>query len=334
MIRIVKDVAGRIAESLMLLPPARSVLRGTINIVYYHLPIDDPPPHYLDDYCGCTLDRFVSDLQLLSGYFQFASLEKLLASDQHLSDGQGDPWLAVTFDDGLDLISTGVADVLEHFGVSATSFVNTSVLDNANLLWCHKLSAIRAMRPDERIRDRFNEQASVNGFNPIATANDLVREALNWPMKRKEDLVNDLWTACDMPPVSEYLDQYSPYFSRDGLKEWMDRSHSVGFHTHTHVDCSRLPKELLETEIIGPSRTLCDEVGLHSVPLAYPFGKRLSREAELEVFETDTIDSIFGIDGFCRWRTDPSRLERAPVEAGPHFQVFAKPLIRAAVRRS
>ena len=39
-----------------------------------------------------------------------------------------------------------------------------------------------------------------------------------WDMARKDELADALWAACDMPPLSEFLDEHRPYFTADGLR--------------------------------------------------------------------------------------------------------------------
>ena len=100
-------------------------LRSRLNVVYLHY-VGENTSYYADFYCGSTLERLDRDLELLGRYFEFRPLEQLVRSGagNGLTDA---PRLAVTFDDGFDLLSNGAVDVLENHGVSATSFVVRSI---------------------------------------------------------------------------------------------------------------------------------------------------------------------------------------------------------------
>ena len=69
--------------------------------------------------------------------------------EQNTDDNGSSQMLAVTFDDGFDLVRSGALEVLNAHGVKATSFVVTAMLDNRALMWRYKLSAIQTLRPEE-----------------------------------------------------------------------------------------------------------------------------------------------------------------------------------------
>ena len=157
---------------------------------------------------------------MLGRDFEFAPLSEVLADN---AAGGGSRRLAVTFDDGFDLIAGGALDVLDAHGVKATSFVLTAMLDNRGLMWRNKLSAIQALRPAERYLAAYNAIADRAGLPHIGDATELLSSAMGWDMARKDELADLLWGACDMPPLSEFLDEHRPYFTADGLATWLAR---------------------------------------------------------------------------------------------------------------
>ena len=320
---MVEEAAGLVALSPVLAGVRRRALRRGTNIVYYHY-IGEDVPYYADFATGCTLDRLAEDLRTLAAHFRFASLDEVLSPAQ---ERVGKPLLAVTFDDGFDLLRSGVADVLESFGVRATTFVVTSCVDNAALMWRNKLSAVRALVDEPIYVAAYNELMRAHGYPPIPRGRGLQAAALGWPVERKDELADALWTACGLPPVADMLAEWRPYFTWEGLERWLDRGHGVGLHTHTHPMCSRLDAAGVRAEIIEPAEFLRRRLPLQSLPFSYPFGRRLAPDVERDLYEQGVFDCALGIGGFAPAGTPPFRLERACADRGVGFSVFGRALL-------
>jgi peptidoglycan/xylan/chitin deacetylase (PgdA/CDA1 family) len=240
------------------------------------------------------------------------------------SNGRESPLLAVTFDDGFDLVGTGAKAVLDAHGAKATVFVLTDFLDNRGLMWRNKLSAIRALRPPDAYVPEYNRVTTQVGAPPIRAASELMGAAMGWEMARKDELADALWEACDMPPLAEYLDEHRPYLSREQLATWIADGHAVGLHTATHPDCSRLDAEGVRAEILEPARALSQELGAAPLHFSFPFGRRV-RPGLAPLLERDgLLACALGIRGFAPTGTSPMRLERASIEGDMRFSVYGK----------
>ena len=147
--------------------------------------------------------------------------------------------VAVTFDDGFDLMGSGAKEVLDAHGVKATTFVLTAMVDNRGLMWRNKLSAICALRPPDAYVRAYNRVTAQVGAAAIREASELLGAAWHWDMARKDELADELWRACDMPPLAEYLDEHRPYLTREQLATWLADGHSVGLHTDTPTAWTR-----------------------------------------------------------------------------------------------
>jgi peptidoglycan/xylan/chitin deacetylase (PgdA/CDA1 family) len=318
----VKRAVGRLATGPLLGRRTRHALAARTAIVYVHY-VGAPTPHYSAFYHGFTPERLDAQLSGLKRWFHFAPLADVLAFNRGDIDPPR-PLLAVTFDDGFDMTRNGVLDILAAHEVSATTFVLTSTLDNTNLMWRNKLCAIRSLCPPERYMRKYNYLMFKNGQPGISDAAGFLPASLHWPMDRKDELADELWAACDMPPLDEYLEEHHPYFSWEGIQEWLSRGHAVGFHTHTHPICSRLSNELVHKEIIEPVRSLKTQLGVTSLPFSYPFGPRLGSLTERAVYQECSFDCLLGSGGFSLRGTPPDRLERASFEQDLAFPVFGK----------
>src|SRR5215469_7771653 len=250
-----KAMVKRGVGSLALQPPfslrTQRRLRDGINVVYTHY-IGESVPYYAEFYAGSTIDRFDRDLAVLKRHFDFVPLADLVRQEgaqRELSR----PLLALTFDDGFDALRNGVLDILYRHRVQATNFVVTGVVGNKNLMWQHKLAAIRALREESLYVSHFNRLMEKVGLSSISRGDALLPASLKWSMPLKEELVDTLWRACDMPALDEFLDEHRPYFTWSGLEQWLAAGHSVGLHTATHPLCSGLDAEGIRAEIEEPA---------------------------------------------------------------------------------
>jgi peptidoglycan/xylan/chitin deacetylase (PgdA/CDA1 family) len=319
----IKAVMGKVAR----LPPIMSIIRRKLvkstNIIYYHY--FGARQCFSDDYEDCSIERFDADLRLIKKYFEFVSLFSVL--EGHLSAREPErPQIALTFDDGFDMFRNGAADVLDSHGIKATAFLVTACIDNKDLIWVNKVTAIKTLRPGccPLQYDVLMRKAGL----PIAGDHDLTRAAMRtWPMAMKEELANELWKSCDMPPLNEFLDQYRPYLSWKGVEEWLKRGHWIGLHTHTHPKCEGIDEKMAEYEIETPARLLKERFHVPYLALAYPFGSRLKPELERKLYEKGAFDFALGIRGFSPQGTKPYRMDRLDAEDELEFGLFGKPLL-------
>ena len=317
----VKDALGRVATAPGAAARTRRLLRSRTNVVYYHY-VGPPVPWYAA-FGAVSPQQLDADLRLLARWFSFAPLDAVASGAAPAAGGK--PPVAITFDDGFDLTGAA-AEVLARHGVRATAFVITSCLDNRELMWRNKLSAVQAERPAEDQRRAYDAAAAEHGLEPLGDRG-LMAASSAWPMDRKDALADAVWQEAGMPAVAEYLDRHRPYFTWDGLRRWLDLGHDVGLHTATHPYCARIGEDAVEAEIVEPAALLRRELGLGSVAFSYPFGSRLPEEAERRLVADGVISHAYGVNGLVPHRTPPHRLERACGDKALRYHVFARTLM-------
>lgn len=318
----VKVALGRVAG----MPPAArrlsGSLSGTANIVYAHYV--GPPRPYLDAFYYGTDARWLdATLTELSRAFTFAPLADVVSGSA--SGRNGRPPLAVTFDDGFDMSSGPVPEILARHGVRATVFAITSCVGNRQLMWRNKLSATVALTAPAHLDAAYAGLAAERG---LATG-PVLEASRSWPMADKDDLADELWRLTDMPPLDQYLATERPYFTWDGLRSWIASGHDVGLHTATHPRCDRLDAAAVEHEVRVPAEQLRRELELDDVALSYPFGLRLPAAVEAGLVEDGVVSCALGIRGFSPLGTPPRALERATLEQHMRWEVFGRPLVRS-----
>ena len=326
----VKEGLGVLALSPICSSWTRRRLRDGINVVYMHY-VGEAVPYYADLYAGSTVERLDHDLTVLKRHFEFAPLVDVVRQRSG-AGAPSRPLLALTFDDGFDALRNDLIDVLAHHRIRATSFVITDMVGNTNLMWRNKLMAIRALRDEPLYVQHYNALMTKVARPGISRGKELLPASAGWPMAIKEELVDALWKACDMPMLSEFLDEHRPYFTWDGLKRWLAAGHDVGLHTATHPYCSRLSTEGIRAEIEEPAALLRTRLGLDFIAFSYPFGVRLAEAAERRLYADKVFDYAFGIEGFAPRGTPDYRLGRECIEKTIAFPVFGTALMGKTLR--
>jgi peptidoglycan/xylan/chitin deacetylase (PgdA/CDA1 family) len=317
---------------------ARAYFRGRANIIFYHgiWAAGSTRGRLLG---GLDLDAFAAHLRQLGTFFDFVDIETVLAPSAAGANGNGNsnghgasgrPHLHVTFDDGLDLVGDGAAELMQSLGISATVFINTACVEGGHLMWQHALAAMRAMLGDAAFLERLNALQARTGGRPAGSAARQLEATRGWPMARKDEYTAELWAACAMPPLAEFLEEHRPYLGWDGLAAWTARGHRIGFHTHSHPFCSQLSAGEVDAEILEPGTRLRARLGGGTLPFAYPFGDRLVPEQEARVAASDTFSCLLGTGRFAPRGAAPSALDRVEAEGGINLEVFGRPLTRQA----
>jgi peptidoglycan/xylan/chitin deacetylase (PgdA/CDA1 family) len=327
-------LAGTICSSPPLRPLARRFFQRHTNIVYYHLIGAKQPYFHAASDRAYTLDQFSQDLAKLKKVFKFTTIEKIFEYNRGGVTSE-EPLLALTFDDGLSQSYPELMQIFDYHGVKATQFLIMACVDNRNLMWRSKTFVIDAALPEEVYVARYNALGARAGFPPIRSGAEFRPASAAWKMAQKDELADELWRACDMPPLAEYLDEHRPYLSWKEIDQWLAAGHGVGLHTLTHPYCSRLTDDEIEDEIVRPAAELRKRLNLSFLSFSYPFGNRVSGEREQALLDRGVFDCALGIRGLSPRGTAPHRLERAGIEGwGIDWAVFGRPMMLSGLTGS
>lgn len=109
---------------------------------------------------------------------------------------------------------------------------------------------------------------------------------------------------------------------RNELRELVKSGHTIGCHTHTHPDLTRLAMANLQREVVGSKQLLEDAVGQRVRAFCYPYGACNPQVASL--VRDAGFDVAFTVElGGVRFGTDPYRLKRLPVFGEPRPGEFS-----------
>lgn len=327
-----REISGRICDPLSTVPGAGRLLFGGANIAYYHW-IGDPAPHYAAFSSGCDIRRFRRHLDRLQAQFEIVPLSTLVGDrlERTAPAWRGRPSLAITFDDGFDLVRSGIMAELDSRSIKATVLLITSCIGNRSLMWRGKLSAIAHCTPTGDLIGRFGDLCRRHALPAAADLPAILRGSYEWDPDLAPALAAELWERCGMPSESAYLEKHRPYMGWDEIRVWTANGHEIGLHTETHPRCDRLSEEGIQREIVRPAVALRSELGVEFLPFSYPFGPCLPAHVAESLWRGGTVDCLLGTDGLSPRGTPPWLLNRAGLESGLHFPMFGRTMIRRAL---
>src|SRR5437868_2885894 len=117
--RGIKMAVGAISQLRPVFLAFQPLFESRIVIIYYHgVWSSESHSRRSRMFGGISIRRLAADLLVLSRNFSFVSLDSLLDPDSQRTH-VGKPLLSITFDDGLELASSGTMDLLRGLGISA-----------------------------------------------------------------------------------------------------------------------------------------------------------------------------------------------------------------------
>ena len=322
----VYDAVAAAAGAFPFAAAADAFYRGRAPIVFYHAVWKRGDPR-LALFGGVEEGAFVSDMTRLARRFEFAPLGDILCLAPARS---GRPKVAITFDDGFDLIAGGAADILDRLRIPATVFVNSDSWRYERVLWQHAFGVVRAIRGEAEFIAAFNRAQRRRGLgSDIGRFSEFIDATKSWPQSEIDPVTDEVWSAAGLPDMRAFLEERRPYFDREGLSEWRRRGHDVGFHGKSHQWSRALDERGIEAQYIAPARDLKAEFGLGAVAFAYPFGDRLPPRHEAMLRESGLYSCLLGTDRLARRGESPFAVDRIEADFGLARHFFGRPIVQA-----
>ncbi|NBC08567.1 MAG: polysaccharide deacetylase family protein [Bacteroidetes bacterium] len=315
---------GRLLSAFpFLVPPFLRLKKSGLRIVYYHKVGREDKPYYFQGK-GVAIQDLKKQLRFLRKYFTFIDLADALARWETGASLNG--YFTITTDDGFRENYTLLAPVLLEHKLSATLFIISNCVDNADLMWRNKLIAItRATTPAQQ---RELAAACAKHFTVHAPkpGEGLLRWSTRaWEMSWKEDAANWLWKEAGMQELSSFLEEHKPYLSSEQLLELKEAGFGFGLHSQTHPYFSKLTFNEMAQEIQGCANFLKKKLDIDCHLFSYPFGYRAAGEVEQAFISTysDEVKMLLGIKSRLGNEASPMFWERDLMEL-QYFQSMAR----------
>lgn len=226
---------------------------------YAHIVSDVVPLHVRHLYQIPKIGKFNSDVDFLCRRYRALQLSDLHGIGQH-RDKQPARSFVLSFDDGMREVYDIIAPILREKGISALFFLNSSTIDNKQLMWRHKVSLLV-----ERAKQRPGQIPSVLNLR----SGERLCAKLKTLRFADEHILDDV-ARCFEVDFDEYLSSAKPYLTTAQVLELARDGFEFGAHSGTHPYFSELPVEDQKDQICR-SVQFIRALGLPCRYFAFPF---------------------------------------------------------------
>jgi len=240
--------------------------RSRIFFPYYHLVSDAPTPHYSSyGEFAPTAKKFSEDLDFFLRHFRPIDLHQLIAHLRRGAPLPENPFL-LSFDDGYREVYEVAAPILEKKGVPATLFLNTSSLDNKEMIFYNKLGLLAQGRDAREVAKLITD---LDFFAPEELDRRCAEAGID---------------------VGGYLRSVAPYLTSAQVSALIERGFTVGAHSVHHPPYARLSVEAQVRETTACLEELKQRFSLDYAAFAFPgsddgvsreFFRRIEREVDV-----------------------------------------------------
>ena len=180
------------------------------------------------------------------------------------------PCVVITFDDGYRDTYTVAYPILKFYGVPATFFVATQMVDARQIPWWDVIAYLikRCAKPSIRfdgrdfpLGDRKNQ--AIHYFQLMMKQE---------PYEHTKYLLSDLSEACEVAPPDPDL-QDKEILTWPEIREMAQNGIAIGSHTHTHRVLSTLSPSFQKEEMILSKLILEKNLGQPVLSISYPVGE-------------------------------------------------------------
>lgn len=254
--------------------------RRALVILAYHGIRDDSSP--VRNWMLLPQSEFEKQVKILRERYDILQLDDAVARLRAGTLEQ--PSVCITFDDGYLNNLSLAHPVLRGYNAPATIFLATDFIGSHEVPWTTTLdAAFEAARAGRIDLSRFEL-----GTWSYASANEARRSGADLKMRlkeldatRRDEALRSLWSQLPDPSPS-YLAAFR-FLDWDQVRE-LERTSVVSFGAHTvhHEILSRLPDELVTSEIGDSVAKITAECARPSRGFAYPNGRPIDFDARAE----------------------------------------------------
>jgi peptidoglycan/xylan/chitin deacetylase (PgdA/CDA1 family) len=229
----------------------RSLSRTRIFLPYYHLVSEARTPHF-SYFCEHypSPRKFREDLDFFLKHFRPITLPELIAHRRHGAKLPEEPFL-LSFDDGYREVYEIAAPILLEKGVPATFFINTSSLDNKEMVFYNKLGIL-------------GEHLLSSG-RPAAEVAEIIRGLDFFHGERLSRLCEEAGIDADA-----YLRTVKPYLTSDQVSDLIKKGFTIGSHSIDHTPYALVGVEEQVRQTMESLRELQERFSVSCSAFAFP----------------------------------------------------------------
>lgn len=244
--------------------------RNCVAVLMYHevLPSSFEAPHW----CVACLDRFRQQIAYLAGTSDLLTLDDVV---ERFKEPQvrpsSRPAVALTFDDGYAGNLTHVLPVLEEFGVPATIYVATAMVEQGDCHWYDKVALALLERPQRNtvietsagtIKCRTDRLTASRRWAAVQAVLTALKKL---PLHERMEVGRRLWDSVDIQPLRMLTPADVRKLSQHSLIQ-------IGCHTHGHELLDQVPLDEVRHSIHTAQNLLEAWTDLRPRHFSYPNG--------------------------------------------------------------
>lgn len=302
----------RIVNQQIPIPAGLNILRrkADVNplIINYHIVSDQKLPYINHLYRYRDVSAFKKDIEFLISRYQPIGLIDLL---ENLKGGAALPQNAIliTFDDGFKEVFEVVAPILLDYGITATFFITSDLVDNKKLLSDNKKSLLIERLYAQQNTLEIEKVTELIDHNNIP-GDHLDERIRNIPYHRV--ILVDEIAALIGVDFDAYLEEYKPYLSTSQISNLLENGFTLGGHSIDHPRFRELSLEDQIHQAITSIDFIVKQFSLNYRVFAFPYSDHgVSKSFFTKI--SPHVDATFGTQGLL---TDviPTNLQRISLE--------------------
>ena len=230
---------------------------------YGHIVGDVNPPHVKHLFSIPSIAKFKSDLDFLCKRYRPLRLCELERIGNLRGNRKAARYFVLSFDDGLRETYDVIAPILRERGLSAIFFLNSSTVDNRQLMWRHQVSLLieKAQHEPGRIPPQIRAHSTT----------DLVAK-LKALRTGADGLLDNVARFFEVD-FTEYLASARPYLTGVQILELASEGFEFGSHSENHPHFDQIAIEEQKRQIAN-SVSFIRGLGVPCRYFAFPFHDR------------------------------------------------------------
>ena len=312
-----REMAYAVANSLGVSRVMRHRRRKDTLILMYHGVVDDDAP--FTRWTHLPASRFRWQMEWLRENYRVLPLQQVIAA-MRTGSSLPDNTAVVTFDDGLKSTYTRAFPVLKDLRLPATVLLTTAYMGTEDIPTSSRIFLALRSTTKQRLdlRDHGLKTYSFHTAAQRDATSDHIRahaKAASFDAKIK--MLRELEAQLEVDPSKypDYADEFR-MMSWSQVKE-MQQSKLIEFGAHGshHEILSRLPHDMMRSEIVDSCEEVRQRLGVHDVTFAYPNGlpEDFSPEAKTVLREASASCGLSAISGLCSSGDDMFELKRVGI---------------------
>ncbi len=249
-------------------------------MTYHHIADDDPANRFDDEIADATPAQFRRQMEALARYGTPIGIDDLLRA----LDGGPLPKnpVMVTFDDGYRSCHDVALPILRAVGVRATFFVSTSFVTERRVYWWERIAFLlsQAKRRSAVLSYPGEISVDLDGPRPGHKLTSVVKDTKDLDVDRFLDELGKV-LGVEWNPQIEAGHADNMIMTWDQVRALARAGMDVESHGRRHRVLQTLDEATLEDEVAGARRDLEAQLGRPVRAIAYPVGRRVSREQHI-----------------------------------------------------